>query len=73
MEDWASQLSDDQWQDYLASLPEETADAYRSIVNTAYLTGYRNTLRILIVAIGVMILVSFLMKPPKNQPTEERR
>ena len=73
LEDWASQLSDDQWQDYLASLPEETADAYRSIVNTAYLTGYRNTLRILIVAIGLMILVSFLMKPPKNQPTEERR
>jgi len=66
LEDWASRLSDDQWQEHLASLPEKTADSYRSIVNTAYLTGYRNTLRILIVAIGLMILVSSRMKPPKN-------
>jgi len=71
LEDWASQLSDDQWQDYLASLPAETGDAYSSIVNTAYLTGYRNTLRILIVAIVAMILVSFWMRPSKVRSTKD--
>jgi MFS family permease len=67
LEDWASQLSKDQWEVYLASLPKETADTYRSIVGSAYLTAYRNTLRLLIVAIGVMILVSLLMRPAKKK------
>jgi MFS family permease len=66
LEDWASRLSADEWQDYLASLPEKTADAYRSIVNTAYLTGYRNTLQLLMISVGAMILVSLRMKPPKR-------
>ena len=70
LEDWASRLSDEQWRNHLASLPENTANTYRRIVNTSYLTGYRHTLRILIVTIGVMILVSLRMKVPKQQPSE---
>ena len=62
LEDWASRLSEEQWQAYLGGLPEQTADAYRSIVNSAYLIGYRSTLRILIGAIGVMLLVSLMLK-----------
>ena len=42
---------------YLAGLEQETANAYRSIVNNAYLSAYRKTLRILIGAITAMILV----------------
>ena len=62
LEDWASQLSNKQWQAFLSGLPDETADAYRTIVNTAYLSGYRKTLRILAGAIVGMLLVSLLLK-----------
>lgn len=62
LEDWASRLSDKQWQAHLAGMADEVAQAYRSIVNSAYLSGYRKTLRILIGVIIAMILVSFLMR-----------
>ena len=71
LEDWANRLSDEQWQAHLASLPDGTADAYRSIVNTAFLSGYRQVLWILIGAIGVMFLVSLLLK--ENPLTENGR
>jgi len=61
LEDWASRLSEEQWQVFLAGLPDETAAAYRSIVNDAYLTGYRRTLRILIGAITAMLLISLML------------
>jgi len=69
LEDWAVQLSNEQWQEYLGGLPDERAKAYRSIVNTAYLNGYRQTLWILLGAIGSMLLVSFLLK--ENRLTEK--
>jgi MFS family permease len=62
LEDWAAKLSQEQWQAHLDSLPKEISKAYESIVNYAYLSSYRKTLRILIGAIVVMLLVSFLLK-----------
>ena len=61
LEDWAAQLSDSDWEAYLASLPAKTADAYQAIVNAAFLHGYRATLRILIGVIALMIFVSLIM------------
>ena len=62
LEDWASQVSNTQWQAHLAGLPQNTANAYNAIVNSAYLKGYRDMLRILIGAIVAMLMVSLLMK-----------
>ena len=56
-----AQLSDSDWEAYLAGLPAKTADAYQAIVNAAFLHGYRATLRILIGVIALMIFVSLIM------------
>lgn len=68
LEDWAGEISAVQWQAHLDSLPEKTAAAYDTIVDNAYLVGYRTTLQILIAAIAIMLIISTLL--PKQSQRE---
>jgi len=62
LEDWAARLTDSDWQAFLSSLPEATADAYAEIVANAYLSAYQGTLEILMGVILGMLLLSLFFK-----------
>ena len=70
LEDWASKLSDEEWQAYLDGFPEFISEAYEAIVSSAYLAGYRSTLQIIIGVIVVMVLLSLLL--PRQRQTDTK-
>ncbi len=70
LEDWAAKTTDDDWQTFLSTIPEETSAAYKSLVAESYLTAYRITLRILTFVVAAMLCCAFLLKGAQKQAPE---
>ncbi|KPK56693.1 MAG: hypothetical protein AMS22_00015 [Thiotrichales bacterium SG8_50] len=64
LEDWASKLTQDDWEAYLDSLPPVLSSAYESIVAGAYLASYQATLTILVVVVILMFALSWYIAVP---------
>jgi hypothetical protein len=61
LEDWAAKVTDDEWREFLNSLPQGTGAAYESIVNHAYLSGYQSTVLIIAALIALVMGLSFFL------------
>jgi fucose permease len=65
LEDWASKLSDKEWERYVNSLPDFARDSYLAIVKNSFLAGYKTILKAIFGIIVVMFALS-LSLPRRN-------